>query len=115
MAKEREQNVAALLQEAAETHHRVYRITDGTDDDWASWYAEWLLDLSELPAERAANISHKRCPRREADPQPSRACARAMRQRPHSRRNRRAMAELLRQPPRATVRRHVTALGSPQR
>lgn len=54
MAKEREQNVAALLQEAAETHHRVYRITDGTDDDWASWYAEWLLDLSELPAERAA-------------------------------------------------------------
>jgi len=29
--------IAALLQEAAETHHRVYRITDGTDDDWASW------------------------------------------------------------------------------
>jgi hypothetical protein len=41
--------VAALLQEAAETHHHVYRITDGTDDDWASWYADWLLDLSELP------------------------------------------------------------------
>jgi hypothetical protein len=41
--------VAGLLHEAAETHHRVYRITDGTDDDWASWYAEWLLDLSELP------------------------------------------------------------------
>lgn len=41
--------VAALLQEAAETHHRVFRITDGTDDDWASWYADWLLDLSELP------------------------------------------------------------------
>jgi hypothetical protein len=41
--------VAALLQEAAETHHIVYRITDGTDDDWASWYATWLLDLSELP------------------------------------------------------------------
>ena len=43
--------VAALLQEAAETHHVVYRITDGTDDDWASWYATWLLDLSELPNE----------------------------------------------------------------
>jgi len=41
--------VAALLKEAAETHHRVYRITDGSDDDWASWYADWLLDLSELP------------------------------------------------------------------
>jgi hypothetical protein len=42
-------SVAALLQEASETHHRVYRITDGTDDDWASWYADWLLDHSELP------------------------------------------------------------------
>ncbi|MDQ1454630.1 MAG: hypothetical protein QOH28_250, partial [Actinomycetota bacterium] len=26
-----------------------YRITDGVDDDWASWYADWLLQLSELP------------------------------------------------------------------
>jgi hypothetical protein len=41
--------IALLLEEAAETHHRVYRITDGTDDDWASWYADWLLRLSELP------------------------------------------------------------------
>ena len=49
MTKGREQNVAELLQEAAETHHRVYRITDGTDDDRASWYADRLLDLSELP------------------------------------------------------------------
>jgi hypothetical protein len=24
-------------------------ITDGDDPDWASWYAAWLLDLSELP------------------------------------------------------------------
>jgi hypothetical protein len=43
------QAVADLLEEAAETHHRVYRITDGADDDWASWYADWLLELSELP------------------------------------------------------------------
>ena len=43
------QTVAALLEEAAETHHRVYRITEGVDDDWASWYADWLLNLSELP------------------------------------------------------------------
>jgi hypothetical protein len=41
--------VAALLREAAETHHQVYRITDGEDPDWASWYADWLLRLSELP------------------------------------------------------------------
>lgn len=41
--------VAALLREAAETHHRVYRITDGEDPDWASWYADWLIRLSELP------------------------------------------------------------------
>jgi hypothetical protein len=41
--------VAELLHEAAETHHRVYRITDGADEDWASWYADWLTRLSELP------------------------------------------------------------------
>jgi hypothetical protein len=41
--------MAGLLEEAADTHHRVYRITDGVDDDWASWYADWLLELSELP------------------------------------------------------------------
>lgn len=41
--------IATLLHEAAETHHTVYRITDGDDPDWASWYADWLLRLSELP------------------------------------------------------------------
>jgi hypothetical protein len=43
------EDVAALLHEAAETHHIVYRIVDGEDPDWASWYADWLLNLSELP------------------------------------------------------------------
>jgi hypothetical protein len=38
-----------LLHEAGETHHRVFRIVDGADDDWASWYADWLINLSELP------------------------------------------------------------------
>ena len=42
--------VADLLHEVAETHHRVYRITDGDDPDWASWYAVWLIELSDLPA-----------------------------------------------------------------
>jgi hypothetical protein len=41
--------VGALLNEASETHHLVYRIVDGDDPDWASWYADWLLKLSELP------------------------------------------------------------------
>ena len=42
--------IAKLLHEAGETHHLVYRIVDGDDPDWASWYADWLLHLSELPA-----------------------------------------------------------------
>jgi hypothetical protein len=41
--------VAALLQEASETHHLVYRIVDGEDPDWASWYGDWLIAHSELP------------------------------------------------------------------
>ena len=52
--------IADLLHEAAETHHVVWRITDGDDPDWASWYADWLLRLSELPTElgRAPIRSH---------------------------------------------------------
>lgn len=40
--------IADLLHEVSETHHVVFRITDGDDPDWASWYADWLLDHSEL-------------------------------------------------------------------
>jgi hypothetical protein len=46
---ERAQRISELLHEAGEVHHVVYRITDGADDDWASFYADWLLDHSELP------------------------------------------------------------------
>lgn len=45
------ERIAQLLHEAAETHHTVYRIVDGDDPDWASWYADWLLELSELVEE----------------------------------------------------------------
>ena len=45
-----EAQISDLLQEVSETHHRVFRIVDGADDDWASWYADWLINLSELPA-----------------------------------------------------------------
>src|SRR5438874_13514842 len=49
MTEDRAARIAALLHEAGETHHVVYRIVDGDDPDWASWYADWLLELSELP------------------------------------------------------------------
>ena len=41
--------LADLLHEAAETHHHVYAIRDGDDPDWATWYADWLVNLSRLP------------------------------------------------------------------
>jgi hypothetical protein len=44
----RSRRVSDLLHEAGEVHHVVYRITDGTDEDWASFYADWLIDHSEL-------------------------------------------------------------------
>ncbi len=47
--KDQSTQIAELLHEVGETHHRVYRIVDGDDPDWASWYADWLLNLSELP------------------------------------------------------------------
>ncbi len=43
------EQISALLHETGETHHRVFRIVDGANDDWASWYAQWLIDLSEPP------------------------------------------------------------------
>lgn len=45
---DRTARLRGLLHEAAETHHIVYRITDGVDPDWASWYSNWLVNLSEL-------------------------------------------------------------------
>jgi hypothetical protein len=41
--------VTELLREAGDVHHAVYRIVDGADDDWASWYSDWLINLSALP------------------------------------------------------------------
>jgi hypothetical protein len=53
---DRSAKIGELLHEAAETHHQVFRITDGADDDWASWYAEWLVTLSELPELLGAKV-----------------------------------------------------------
>lgn len=41
--------IAALLNQAGETHHIVFADTDGSDDDWATFYSDWLLHHSELP------------------------------------------------------------------
>ena len=41
--------ISSLLHQAAETHHVVFAISDGDDPDWASWYADWLANLSSLP------------------------------------------------------------------
>jgi hypothetical protein len=41
--------LAELLHDAGETHHIVYKIVDGDDPDWASWYADWLINLTVLP------------------------------------------------------------------
>ncbi|MCA1831175.1 MAG: hypothetical protein ABR548_11085 [Actinomycetota bacterium] len=46
---DKQEEIADVLHEAAETHHIVYKIADGDDPNWASWYADWLIDLSTLP------------------------------------------------------------------
>ena len=43
------QAVRRILHQVAETHHVVFAISDGDDPDWASWYADWLVNLSALP------------------------------------------------------------------
>lgn len=42
-------SISSLLREAASVHHAVYRIADGDDPDWASWYSDWLANMTELP------------------------------------------------------------------
>ena len=46
----RTEKISDLLHEAAETHHIVFRIVDGDDPDWATWYSDWLVNQSELPS-----------------------------------------------------------------
>ena len=49
MAKRNVDELAELLHDSGETHHIVYKIVEGDDPDWASWYADWLINLSALP------------------------------------------------------------------
>lgn len=38
------QPLVDLLRAAGEAHHRAYLTADGDDPEWASWYAEFLLE-----------------------------------------------------------------------
>ena len=89
--------IADLLHEAAETHHIVYRIVDGDDPDWASWYADWLLDHSELPQLLGAR----------SRPQPPRPRARPARPRLHDRAPRGALGGLVRRAAAGALRRRL--------
>jgi hypothetical protein len=41
--------LAELLHQVGEVHHTVFADTDGNDDDWATFYSDWLLAHSDLP------------------------------------------------------------------
>ena len=48
MADERLTKIADLLHQVGEVHHIVFSDTDGNDDDWATFYSDWLLHHSAL-------------------------------------------------------------------
>lgn len=55
MTQDAAETIAALLHQVGETHHVVFADTDGNDDDWATFYSDWLLahsDLSKLLGRR---------------------------------------------------------------
>jgi NAD(P)H-hydrate epimerase len=41
--------LAEILNQVGEIHHQVFADTDGADDDWATFYSDWLLTHSRLP------------------------------------------------------------------
>lgn len=41
--------IAQLLSQVGEVHHMVFADTEGSDDDWATFYSDWLLTHSALP------------------------------------------------------------------
>jgi len=40
--------IAGLLHQVGEVHHQVFADTDGNDEDWATFYSDWLLSHSNL-------------------------------------------------------------------
>jgi hypothetical protein len=47
--EERVSALADLLHQAGEVHHVYFADVDGNDDDWATFYSEWLLSRTRLP------------------------------------------------------------------
>jgi len=69
------ENVAALLREAGNAHHRAFAATNGEDPDWPRWYAAYLLpklaNLLPAPltvAELAARLQQLEDERARLDP-----------------------------------------------
>jgi hypothetical protein len=48
MTDDAEKAIADLLNQVGETHHIVFSDTAGNDEDWATFYSDWLLTHSEL-------------------------------------------------------------------
>lgn len=40
--------LASLLNETAEAHHKAFAATEGEDPDWPIWYADYLLEKMRL-------------------------------------------------------------------
>jgi hypothetical protein len=49
MSNDATDKISELLRQVGEVHHMVFADTDGADDDWASFYSNWLLTHSEFP------------------------------------------------------------------
>ena len=47
--------LAELFGQAGHAHHQAYIETDGADDDWAIWYADYLVD--KLPEHLDATLT----------------------------------------------------------
>lgn len=41
--------IPEVLRQVSEVHHMVFADTDGSDDDWATFYSDWLLTHSDFP------------------------------------------------------------------
>lgn len=49
MSEDAASKIAEILHQVGEVHHMVFADTDGNDEDWATFYSDWLLAHSELP------------------------------------------------------------------
>jgi len=42
------EELADLLNETSEAHHKAFASTEGVDDEWPIWYAGYLLDKMRI-------------------------------------------------------------------